>query len=748
MRLEKGSKLGPYEIISPIGAGGMGEVYLAHDPQLGRDIAVKVLPENVSYGAERLARFENEARLASSLNHPNIITIYSMGWENQRCYIAMELIDGQTLHDLIEEKPIPVEQALKIFTQVADGLARAHEAGIVHRDLKPKNIMVTRDGHAKILDFGLSKLTSYYADSKAPTTSVVIPADDSGGLTKPGTVLGTVEYMSPEQAAGRSVDFRSDQFSMGSLMYTVLTGILPFHRESEIQTMNQIIEGKPRPVDRLNSHVPAPLREVLRRCLMKSPGDRYASTRELAEELKRLETESRLLLRHWTRRDWIRASIGLLILLAVAGFFWVWSHWPYRPDPKAVEWYQEGVAALHSMTFDRARRAFDRAVQMDPKFALAQANLARAYDEMGYSDQAAKQMMQAMNTRQEINLSRMDEKHFDVLQYIVLHQYADAVSLLQQIERDADKQDKPAAALECGWLAEKLNDTEGAAAAYERALQMDPDYAAANLRLGFIHQRLGENDLALQNFTKAENLYRDKGDTEGITESLFHRANLLIRRSSAEQAMLSIEDAIALARGLDNQYQEIRLLILKSAALRKMGKHDEAGEIAQQAFDAALKHRMDNIAASGRMNLGNSFFENGDYVSAEENYNEALIIAQRGKVKHYEALALHMLGSLFEQKNQPEQAIQHIEEALSFYKDARYRRENIQAQAILGGALCQLGSYEKGIEVLGEALPQAIQLQDTGTISGIRDRMIEILQAQGNWPEALKESEEALDRFE
>jgi len=747
MRLEPGSKIGPYEIVAPIGRGGMGVVYRARDPQLGRNVAIKVLPENVSSREERVARFENEARLASSLNHPNIITIYSMGWQNQRCYIAMEFIEGWTLQDLMEKGPLPVEQALNIFVQVADGVARAHEAGIIHRDLKPKNVMITTDGHAKILDFGLSKLTRSSLDSEAPTASAIGTADSSGGLTKPGTILGTVEYMSPEQAAGRSVDYRSDQFSMGTLMYAVLTGVLPFHRESEVQTLNQIIEDDPRPVDELNPRVPEALRLVLGRCLMKDPRDRYTSTRELARDLQQLELDRKIPLRHWKRRDWIRASIGLLILLIIVGSIWIWSQLPYHPKPGAVEWYQKGVTAMHSMVFDSARKFFLKAVEIDPEFAIAHASLARAYDEMDYSVKAKDQMMRAMEIAQKINLSSKDTKRFHVYQYLVSHHYENAVPLLQQLEKDADQRDKPAAALECGWLAQKLDDTEDAAEAYERALQVNPDFAAAHLRLGYIQQRRAEDESALQNFTDAENLYRTSNDYEGTTASLYERASFLNRRNRLKEAADSIEKAIDIARMIENRYQEIRLQLLKSTVMRKLGESDRAGELAQQAIEAALNEGMDNLATSGMIGLGNVFLDIGDYGSAEKYFREARYFAQRGKVRRYEAMASVSLGSLFEQKNQPDQAMQFIEEAMPFYKEAGYRREYIQTMAILGGVLRQLGSYEKGIEVLREALPQAVQFHFTTTEVRIRERLVELLKAQGNWPEALKESEQFANKF-
>ena len=213
MTLAAGTRLGPFEILAPLGAGGMGEVYRARDGRLGRDVAVKVLPAAVSSDSDRLKRFEKEARSASALNHPNIVTIHDIGESGETSYIAMELVDGQTLRELLAEGAISAKRLLAIAAQVADGLAKAHGAGIVHRDLKPENVMVTKDGFVKILDFGLAKLTQPDDPSGATQSPTV-----SGG-TEPGLVMGTIGYLSPEQALGKALDFRSDQFSFGSIVY-------------------------------------------------------------------------------------------------------------------------------------------------------------------------------------------------------------------------------------------------------------------------------------------------------------------------------------------------------------------------------------------------------------------------------------------------------------------------------------------------------------------------------------------------
>jgi Tol biopolymer transport system component len=274
-----GRRLGPYEIVSPIGAGGMGEVYRARDERLKRDVAIKVLPAELAADPERRARFEREARAASALSHPNILTIYDVGSHDSTVYIAMELVEGGTLKDLIASGAVPVKKLLELSVQIADGLAAAHAAGIVHRDLKPANIMVSKHGFVKILDFGLAKLVT-------PEDQEVSALQTAAGdPTRPGLVMGTVGYMSPEQAAGRPIDYRSDQFAFGSIVYEMATGKRAFERGTTAETLTAIIREEPAPVSQLNPKVPAPVRWLVERCLQKDPEDRFGTTKDLARDL-------------------------------------------------------------------------------------------------------------------------------------------------------------------------------------------------------------------------------------------------------------------------------------------------------------------------------------------------------------------------------------------------------------------------------------------------------------------------------
>jgi serine/threonine protein kinase/Tol biopolymer transport system component len=273
-----GTKLGPYEILAPIGAGGMGEVYRARDARLGRDVAIKVLSADAADSADRRARFEKEARAASALNHPNIVSIFDIGTADGIVYIAMELVDGATLREFLPSGALPPKKILDIACQVTDGLAKAHDAGIVHRDLKPENVMISKDGFVKILDFGLAKLVENAGEN----------ASDFPTGTTPGMVMGTVGYMSPEQAAGRPLDFRSDQFSLGTILYEMAAGKKAFRRDTAAETLVAIIRDEPEPLAQANAKLPPPLRWIVERCLEKDPEERYASTRDLAHDLATL----------------------------------------------------------------------------------------------------------------------------------------------------------------------------------------------------------------------------------------------------------------------------------------------------------------------------------------------------------------------------------------------------------------------------------------------------------------------------
>jgi serine/threonine protein kinase len=335
MILAPGTRLASYEVLSALGAGGMGEVYRARDTRLGRDVALKIVSPQLADDVGALARFEREARAAAALSHPNIVALYDIGRENGVAFAVMELLDGEPLDRLLMRERLSWPKALDVVAAVADGLAAAHARGILHRDLKPANLFVTRDGLVKILDFGLAKQDPFRASS----ATVGAPAID----TEPGVLLGTVGYMSPEQVRGEATDHRSDIFSLGCVLYEMLAGKPPFGGSTPGETFAAILRDQPSSLRSASKAIPAGVDALVQRCLDKNPDLRFQSARDLAfalrsaaADLQRSSTITSLWPGTRTMRSIVAASAAAAAILFVVLTVWLWrrgptAEWPDGP---------------------------------------------------------------------------------------------------------------------------------------------------------------------------------------------------------------------------------------------------------------------------------------------------------------------------------------------------------------------------------------------------------------------------------
>src|SRR6516225_5640462 len=324
MALTPGTKLGPYEIQSPLGSGGMGEVYRARDTRLGRDVAVKVLPANLSSDPALRQRLEREAKAVSKLSDPHICTLYDVGHHDGVDFLVMELVEGETLEQRLTNGPLRPEQTIRVAAQIADALSKAHQKGVTHRDLKPSNIMLTKSG-AKLMDFGLAKQVGPAPLASALTAMTM----EQTKLTGEATIVGTVQYMAPEQLEGKEVDARTDIFALGTVIYDMATGKPAFAGKSSASLIAAILSSEPAPMANLQPMTPPALERLVRKCLAKDPDERWQSASDLTSDLNWIietgsqagEARSATVRWRWARAGWLLAATFFL-LTAVGGVWW------------------------------------------------------------------------------------------------------------------------------------------------------------------------------------------------------------------------------------------------------------------------------------------------------------------------------------------------------------------------------------------------------------------------------------------
>lgn len=750
-----GTLIGSYQIEARLGAGGMGEVYLAEDTRLDRKVAIKFLPRELEEDDLARRRQIREAKAAARLDHPNICGIHEVATHARHSFIVMQYVEGETLSARMRRSPLRLSESLDVAMQVADALSLAHSRGIVHRDIKPQNIMMTTRGQVKVLDFGLAKLVFPYAPEQGAH-------DPESGLSKPGLVLGTAGYMSPEQAKGEAIDGRSDLFSLGALLYECLTEREAFTGDTPMEVCAQVIHIDPPAPSAVNHQVPPELDRIVLRMLAKDRDSRHQSAEELRKELsavrflevpntltrsrpfrlRPLRADSFSGLVRAARRPWVLAPVVLVLVAALIVPLWRRAT-PYRPAPEALRWYELGTAALRDATYYKASKALEQAIKLDDKFALAHARLAEAWSELDYADKANREILRAQSlARDQPPPSPLGELYLQAVTHVVLREYRPAIESYRKIAEQAPPAEKAHALVDLGGALEN-DDLEEAQKSYEQASALATQDPAAYLRLGMLYVRRWESDRANHAFETARDLYRVLSNSEGEAEVCYQRGFLYKNLNKLREARAQLEEALRLSGNPVNPFQQIRILLVLSGVSAAEGNPVQAEQQANEALQLARDNGIENQATNGLIWLGNVFLRRGDYGEAEKRYTLALELAQRDNGRLNQALALFSLGSLRSQQGKTDVALRYVEQALPFLEQGGYRKWHSLALTLLGRIHCNRGEYEAALQVLAEQLALAEQAGDLSQVALSHQEIGRVLSAEEQYTQALSHFDES-----
>jgi tetratricopeptide (TPR) repeat protein/tRNA A-37 threonylcarbamoyl transferase component Bud32 len=754
-----GQTISHYQIKEKLGEGGMGVVYVAEDTHLKRRVAVKFLS---SLDHPYRARFLREAQAISRLTHQNIATVFDYGETNEgQPYIVMELVEGQTLHDILLDHSLPLIEAVRVAAFIGEALEEAHRAAIVHRDIKPSNVVITPRGNVKVLDFGLAKLLDdqYVNEDVSGISKLVVTR------TQSSVVVGTPLYLSPEQATGKPIDGRSDLFALGAVLYECLTGRSAFSGGSAIEIGAQVIHFSPPAPSTLNSHVTAELDRITLKALEKNVDRRYQSAEELVSDLRQVEATlssdgyraprvsipvdapSRVAqpsavttIAEAIRRPRVSLATVVLVVLASGLLVWGAAKWwkpaPFKPSAIGQDWYNKGTDALRNGAYLQASFALQRAVDSDKEFALAHARLAEAWTELDYSDKAKDELLLVRNLVPDpSSLRRVDGLYLDAIYDVVSRNFVGAIKSYAEIA--ALLPNDARAFVDLGRAYEKNQEIDRAIENYVKATTLDPQYPTAYLRVGSCYSRKGDVASAASALDKAEGLFRGLQNMEGLAEVLRERGVLLHKAGKFADAKVQFEQTLANARAANNDSQAIAALLELSYLSFTQGALDEAQKFAQQAVDLAQQKNFENLVTGGLVELGNMYRGRGDYAKAETYFKQALEFARANKGRRREALAKLNLGGLYIHQLRADEGLALVDQAYSFYQQGGYHHEVLICLTEIGRGNRRKGNYEEALRVLNQKLDLAKQAGNEGQAALAYADIGAVMIEQERYPEAL-----------
>jgi len=764
-----GKTISHYRIVEKLGEGGMGVVYVAEDTLLGRRVALKMLSAGrAAQDPHFRSRFLREARAVSTLSHRHIANIYDYGEaEDGQPFIVMEMVQGETLGELMLTEKLTIPRALEIIEQVAEALAEAHHHGIVHRDIKPSNVAIDHRGEVKVLDFGLAKQIQKDSvnatDLERPTLM--------NTQTQEGVVIGTPMYLSPEQALGDEVDARSDLFSLGSVLYECIAGQRPFEGKSHVEICTKVIRDDPPAPSQINSQVTSELDRITLKALAKKPAARYQTAEELIEDLRAANTQSlrggpgqsvtRLIPptgdRHPTgtlatlseifKRP--RVSIGYVVAaLVVVGVLALVVWRLTRPTlhqstPEAQRLYDKAVDAMREGAFFRASKVLQQAVQEDDQFALAHARLAECWSELDALDKAKDELIRTKDLVPDRSiLPKIDGLRLQAVTNIVQRDFPKAVEDYRALVSNMPPAEQAYALVDLGRAYEKNEQLDKAIESHREATKLNPRYAAAFLRLGVVLGRRQQWDAAYAAYDQAFKQFDIASEIEGMTEVLIQRGVLLGQQRRVDEARAQLLQALEKSAALENKDKRIKVLLNLSNIELSAGDVSQAEAYSSQAVALAQANGMENLTTAGLIDLGYAYLYRGNYAEAEKYFNQALQLAQIYKAKRSEARAFLSLASLRTQQDNPDAVPDLVRRALSYYEQGGYRTETSQAYTILGRAYVETGDYENAQRAFEQQLQMAQQVADPSQVGYAQEGLGTVALHRQQYPEALQRYDE------
>ncbi len=742
--LAAGTMVGPYEIIRVLGSGGMGRVYLARDARLERVVALKLVVRGVGDDPVARAHVLREARAAAGLTHPGIAQVYDVIDHHGAVVMVMEYVEGTSLRDRLLQGPLAVEESVRVCLTIADALAHAHGAGVIHCDIKPGNIQLPPAGGVKILDFGLARR---------------VVATSSDTTESQAGVAGTPGYMSPEQALGHALDERSDLFSLGVVLFEMLSGTRPYNAGGPrwFDAVFVLLANTP-DYSRLGPDTPDALRELLVRALQWDPVARFQNAgefqRALRDVLRGIEPQTPTATppapspppHRWSRRAAVGLTVAVLTLAGLAFATWRAAGTNSAPtiSPLAERWYVDGISALQEGAYLQASRALERAVQIDPAYALSWARLGETQLELDQEARARQSVLKAASLVPD--RSRLPDDQRLQLEAAMAMVGRDISTALQAYSALAKVHPKSAPILvDLGRVYEAAEAVPKAVAHYLQATQIDDQNPAPFLRMGILYGRSGDPAAADAAFKRAEELYAARSQVEGVATVSYERGVMLDRFERLTEAGAALERALQLAASVDSAYLRAAVLFKLSSVAGAQGRYDDAEKHARDGV--RISEGFEGLNAFGLVDLGNVFIYRGQLKTAEQHFRSAVDRADRAGARRSQARARLALASLLMRTGSVAEAIAEARAAFTYYDQTGFTALRARALTLLARGEERLGNLTAAQASYEALLASAVATGNERQVAEQHDSLSRVLLQRELYVAAVRHGDESLARF-